>query len=103
MSFQPCGSEPWPTSVHISRCDGQTSRFIITSLVTLERSVFTLVWYYSPQILDSFHNIAAPSGGYVSPAYICPDCNKIILIPFPEVETLKELWHFFEKHVEAHV
>lgn len=94
MSLKPNGSDEWP-------------EHLIVDYINY-KDVFRLIWYYSDLQLDGFHNIpTAPhcetrNSNYVQPAYSCPGCNKVVLVPFPEVENLKELSHFFENHVKRH-
>lgn len=65
---------------------------------------FQLQWFGSPFRIEIAHNIKQIKG-FEFPVYLCPLCNNGLIVPFPEVETEKELqyWlysHLFANHIE---
>jgi hypothetical protein len=113
MSYKPSGSEEWPEHPCVTRlyADTHYDPHSINDGSWIEPIVFDLVWYYSAQYLEGFHNIAVPphpegfkpySRGYVSPAYSCKICDHVMLVPFPLVEKQVELLHWLREHVAYH-
>lgn len=109
MAFRPHGDDHWPergrVPVMMREDHGRTTTHTVVSVVD-----FTLTWYYNAKLLEGCHNIKTPPQGYklfysgwVSPAYACSGCDYVLLVPFPEVETMKELYHWFQKHLEGHL
>lgn len=95
MSLKPNGKDEWPENLVIKE-----NNF---------HDVFRLRWYSSELELEGFHNIPTVPNcktlkqPYVQPAYSCPGCNRVVLVPFPTVENTHELYHFLESHAKGHV
>jgi hypothetical protein len=94
MSYKPNGSDDWPDNVRVNHAGFD--------------DLFSVRWFYSDLPLDGFHNVDVPyleqeyDNAYAIPAYACPACASVLLVPFPEVEKSVELYAWFRRHVEQH-
>lgn len=106
MSYKPSGGEEWPEHPCVTRlyADTRYDPHGVNDGPRIEPIVFDLIWYFNAQYLEGFHNIAVPpySHGYISPAYSCEICDRVMLVPFPLVEKQAELLHWLREHVAYH-
>lgn len=100
-AYLPHGGEPWPETVVVPLWHPRDDHGV-SDVCVLTRVMFTLVWYYNGKVLEGCHNIKTPPAvGYVSPAYDCPDCDKVMLVPL-EVRNFDHLVRFLQDHMRGH-
>jgi hypothetical protein len=86
-------------SARIEQWQEQVAVEVWTAAKALKR-VFKLIWCAGHVRLDGLHNIESATY-FLQPIYVCPLCDAGLPVPFPEVETEKELVAWLRRHLSS--